>query len=134
MAPSRFCDALAEALAASEFLVRSAPDVPTALEAFDEDKFAAVVAQAQLGARSGMWLLEWLKVLQPTTFTTLLSARSDVERRAHHKIDLVLRAPLPPGAIVGRLAALAPVCRTWEPKSTRPTREVEPLLTAEGDR
>jgi DNA-binding response OmpR family regulator len=115
---------------AAEFRVRVADTVPAALEAFERENAAAVIAQAQMGTRSGVWLLEWTKVLQPTTFTVLLSLDSQLESG---NVDLTLRLPLPPSAIVGRLGALAPECKRWEPAAKRPTIELEPVRIAESD-
>ena len=135
---SRFRDALADCLDAADFAVMVVDSVPAALEALEAEVVAALVAEVELKHRSGIWLLEWSKVLRPTTFTALLCAEAH-SAEAVEKVDLILRTPLPPMAIVSRLRVVRPTRRASANADTRPlpaqgaahrvrdTREVPPV-------
>ncbi len=116
---SRFRDALADSIDAADLAASVVDSVPAALEALQSRGVAALVAEAELAGRSGIWLLEWSKVLHPTTFTALLCAQAQCADEVI-KVDLILRTPLPPTAIVGRLRIVRPSPRAAANADTRP--------------
>lgn len=135
---SRFRDALAGSLDAADFRVRVVDNVPAALEMLETDEVAAIIAEVELRHRCGVWLLEWSKVLRPTTFTALLCADAQNADDAE-KVDLILRTPLPPMAVVSRLRGIKPPRRegtartdTRPLRPLRPTREVPPVSVPTG--
>ena len=100
--PGAFRDALVASLEKTDYVVELVASVPEGLQTFERTGWAAVLAAEQLGARSGTWMLEWMKVLRPEVVTLLLTAKVDRSRK--HQLDVVVQLPVPPAAVVTRLA------------------------------
>lgn len=101
-APGPFCDGLVRSLEKTGYAVAVVGTVPAGLEAFELGPVSAVIAQEELGARTGSWMLEWMAVLRPDTVTLLLTTKAVAP--ADRKIDDVVHLPVPPPAVVSRLA------------------------------
>lgn len=100
--PGAFRDALVASLEKTEYVVGVAESASSGLEAFEQRAWSAVLAQESLAPRTGSWMLEWMKVLRPDTVTLLLATKTDVVD--DRKSDEVVRLPVPPPAVVSRLA------------------------------
>lgn len=100
--PSAFRDALVASLQKTDYVVELVASVPEGLEAFERTGWAAVIASENLGPRSGGWMLEWMKVLRPEVVTVLLAAK--IEATTERKLDVIVQLPVPPAAVVTRLA------------------------------
>jgi DNA-binding response OmpR family regulator len=101
-APSAFRDALVASLQKTEYVVELVGTVPEGLQAYERTGWAAVIAGEDLGPRSGGWMLEWMKVLRPDVVTVLLATKLD--GGTERKLDVVVQLPVPPAAVVTRLA------------------------------
>ena len=101
-APSAFRDALVASLQKTDYVVELVASVPEGLQAYERTGWAAVIASEELGPRSGTWMLEWMKVLRPDVITVLLVPKLD--RAEERKLDVIVQLPVPPAAVVTRLA------------------------------
>jgi len=123
--PSRFRDAVRDALVQAEYTVFEADSIDYALDALHRERFAVVVASQVVGSSSGTDLLRRAKGTYPSTVVALLDQGA---RREHHDdLDVAIRMPVPPAAIADRLRAFVPAqsATALAQRREAPTREIE---------